>query len=111
MAMDYLTSITSIFGSDAVITGTGAAAVLSFKPAQTGETGNFQSPELAKPEAILLALLQKAFTAQGITSARAMEISKSAILSVKDTAQVSGEQYSLRIFSGNPVNGIDPDLI
>jgi 2-keto-3-deoxy-L-rhamnonate aldolase RhmA len=111
MAMDYLTSITSIFGADAVITGTGDDAVLSFKPAQTGEADNFQSPELAKPEAILLALLQKANKAQGITSARAMEISKSAILSMKDNSQVVGEQYSLRIFSGNPVHGISPDLI
>jgi hypothetical protein len=109
--MDYLNSITSIFGPDAVITGTGEDAILSFKPSQTGETGNFHNPENAKPEAILLALLQRAFIAQGITSTRAMEISRNAVLSTKDNVQVSGEQYSVRIFSGVPVHGISPDAI
>lgn len=111
MAMDYLASLTAIFGEDAAITGTGASAVLSFKPAQTGDSNNFQNPQLAKPEAILLALLQKAFLAQGITQARAMEVTRTSVLTVKDNTQVTGEQFSVRIFSGTPLTGVDPDTL
>jgi hypothetical protein len=107
--MDYLASITSVFGADAAVTGTGSSAVLSFKPAQTGSGSNFDTPETAKAEGLLLALLQKANTAQGITANRAMEITKTAIITTKDGEQVNGEQYVIRIFSATSLTGLDPD--
>lgn len=111
MPMDYLTSLTAIFGPSATITGTGTDAVLSFKPSETGTGSNFEAPENAKPEALLLALLQRAATTQGITASRALEISKSTILGSKDGAQVTGEQYSIRIYSGATVTNMDPDAL
>ncbi len=110
MTMDYLNSITTLFGPDAVITGEGPDAVLSFKPAQTGISG-FSNPERARPEALLLALLQTANTVQGITNARAMEISKTAMIATKDGEQVTGEQYTVRIFSATALAALDPDAL
>lgn len=110
MSMDYLSSIISLFGSEAVITGEGPDAVLSFKPSQTGISG-FSAPENAKPEALLLALLQTANAAQSITNARAMELSKSAVIATKDGDQVTGEQYIVRIFSSTALSALDPDAL
>jgi hypothetical protein len=108
--IDYLTSIKSIFGDSAEITGTGKDAVLSFKPAETGDM-RFNSPETARPEALLLALLQTAFNVQSITPSRAMEVNKTAILATKSGGQVTGEQYIVRIFSARTPVGISPDLV
>jgi hypothetical protein len=110
MAMDYLNSLTTLFGPDAVINGEGPDATLSFKPAQTG-IGGFAAPELARPEALLLALLQTANAAQGITNARAMELSKTAMIATKDGEQVTGEQYTVRIFSASALTALDPDAL
>jgi hypothetical protein len=110
MAMDYLNSLTTLFGADAVITGEGPDAVLSFKPAQTGAAG-FVAPERARPEALLLALLQTANAAQGITNTRAMELSKTAVIATKDGDQVTGEQYTVRIFSASALTALDPDAL
>jgi hypothetical protein len=112
MALVYLGSLTSIFGASAAVTGTGAAALLAFKPTETGAPGApFNTPELAKPEAFLLALLQKAHAVQSVTAARAMEITKTSVLGTKDGQQVNGEQYIVRIFSGIAVTNLDPDTI
>jgi hypothetical protein len=108
--MEYLTSIKSLFGDSAEIVGQGDDAVLSFKPAETVASG-FENPELARPEALLLALLQKAYDAQCITPTRAMEVNKTAILATKNAGQVSGEQYIVRIFSANAAVGITPDSV
>jgi hypothetical protein len=108
--LDYLSSIKSIFGASAELSGTGENAVLSFKPAETGHA-NFTKPETARPEALLLALLQTAHNVQSITTTRAMEISKTAILATKSGAQVTGEQYIVRIFSANTAVGINPDSV
>jgi|LakMenEpi03Aug12_release.lakeMendotaPanAssembly.Ray.scaffolds.fasta_scaffold90081_2 hypothetical protein len=108
MLLDYLASLTSIFGDSAELTGTGANAVLSFKPAQTGSDTGFNAPEDAKPEGLLLALLQKANDAQGITPNRALEISKSAFIANKDGQQVTGEQYVVRVFSASSLPSLDP---
>lgn len=109
MAMDYIVDITTLFGQNAAITGTGAAAELTYRPAETGSGSNFGNPETAAPEGLLLALLQKAFDEQLITLTRAMEITKSAIISTKDGVQVNGEQYTVRIFSGTALGALDPD--
>jgi hypothetical protein len=111
MAMDYLTSLTTIFGSNAVLSGTGATATITFRPADLGVGNNFNAPETAKPEAFVLALLQKAFNAQGVTLARAMEITKTTVLATKATEPVNGEQYIVRIFSGSSLTNIDPDTV
>jgi hypothetical protein len=109
-SMEYLASLKSLFGDSAELTGAGGDAVLSFKPAETGHAG-FASPELARPEALLLALLQKAYDVQCITPTRAMEVSKTAILATKNTGQVNGEQYIVRIFSASTAVGITPDSV
>ncbi len=113
MALSYLSSITSLFGGSAAISGTGSSATLTYKPTETGVTGDaaFTTPQTAKPEAFLLALLQKAYTAQGITATRAMEITKTSILGTKDSQQVNGEQYIVRIFSGVAATNLDPDSV
>ena len=111
MPMDYISSLTTLFGADATITGTGTNAVLSFKPSQTGVDSNFGTPQTARPEAIVLALLQKVFAAQGVTANRAMEVTKTSVLGTKDNAQVSGEQYIVRIFSASALSGLDPDTL
>lgn len=109
MAMDYLSSITTLFGADAVISSTGASATLTFKPTQVAAA--FGAPETAKPEAFILALLQKAAASQGITAARAMEVTKSNIIGTKDGVQVNGEQYIVRIYSGAGITELDPDTL
>jgi hypothetical protein len=109
-SMEYLASIKSIFGDSAELTGEGADAVLTFKPAETGQS-NFTNPERARPEALLLALLQKAFDTQCITPTRAMEVTKTAILATKTPGQVTGEQYIVRIFAGTAFEGISPDMV
>ena len=109
-SMEYLASIKAIFGDSAVITGEGSDAVLSFKPAETAHSG-FTSPETARPEALLLALLQKAYDVQCITPTRAMEVNKTAVLATKSAGQVTGEQYIVRIFSGSAFTGISPDSV
>jgi len=111
MPMDYLTDRTTIFGAAAVLSGTGADATITFKPSQLGIGNNFNAPEIAKPEAFVLALLQKANAAQGPTLARAMEITKTTVLATKDGAPVNGEQYIVRIFSGASLTNIDPDTV
>jgi hypothetical protein len=108
--MDYLNSLTTLFGADAIISGEGPDATLSFKPSQTG-IGGFSAPELARPEALMLALLQTANSAQGITNTRAMELSKTAVIAVKDGEQVTGEQYTVRIFSSTALTALDPDSL
>lgn len=108
--MDYLSSIKSLFGDSAELTGEGRDAVLSFKPAEAARSG-FDSPESARPEAILLAILQRAYETQCITPARAMEINKTAILATKNAGQVNGEQYIVRIFSAHTAVGITPDSV
>jgi len=111
MPMDYLTDRKTIFGASAELTGTGADATITFKPTELGAGGNFNTPEAARPEAFVLALLQKAFNAQGVTVARAMEITKTTVLATKDGASVNGEQFLVRIFSGASLAYIDPDTI
>jgi hypothetical protein len=111
MAMDYLSALTTLFGSSAVLTGTGATATVTFKPSELGVSSNFNTPETAKPEAFVLALLQKANAAQGVTVARAMEITKTTVLATKDGAPVNGEQYIVRIFSSASLTNIDPDTV
>jgi hypothetical protein len=111
MAMDYLTSLTTIFGASASLTGTGATATITFKPSELGVGSNFNTPETAKPEAFVLALLQKANAAQGVTVARAMEITKTTVLATKDSSPVNGEQYIVRIFSSASLTNIDPDTV
>jgi hypothetical protein len=109
-SMEYITSLKSIFGDSAEITGNGPDAVLTFKPAETGH-GGFASPESARPEALLLALLQKAYDVQCITPTRAMEVNKSVVLATKTPGQVTGEQYIIRIFSSSAFEGISPDMV
>ena len=115
MALAYTTDLTDIFGDDAVITGTGADAVLSFKPANTAIAGvTFDEPENATAEGILLSLLQYLFQRRGAASnlgSSPVEVSKTAILAIKDGAQVQGEQYVIRIFSGSGVTALDPDNV
>jgi hypothetical protein len=111
MAMDYLSALTTLFGSSAVLTGTGAAATVTFKPSELGVSSNFNTPETAKPEAFVLALLQKANAVQGVTLARAMEITKTTVLATKDASPVNGEQYIVRIFSSASLTNIDPDTV
>jgi hypothetical protein len=111
MAMDYLSALTTLFGSSAVLTGTGAEATITFKPSELGVSGNFTAPEAARPEAFVLALLQKANAAQGVTVARAMEITKTTVLATKDAQPVNGEQYIVRIFSSASLVNIDPDTV
>jgi len=111
MAMDYLAALTTLFGSSAVLSGTGTDATLTFKPSELGVSSNFNTPESARPEAFLLALLQKANAAQGITTARAMEITKTTVLATKDSSPVNGEQYIVRIFSSTSLTNIDPDTV
>lgn len=111
MAMDYLASLTTLLGSSAVLSGTGTNATITFKPTELGVSGNFNTPESARPEAFLLALLQKANAAQGITTARAMEITKTTVLATKDGSPVNGEQYVVRIFSSSSLTNIDPDTV
>jgi hypothetical protein len=115
MALNYSTALTSIFGADATLSGTGTDATLTFKPANTAITGTtFDSPENATPEGLLLSLLQFAFQSLGAASAlptSPIEISKTAILSIKDGAQVPGEQYVIRIFAGGGVSPLDPDNV
>jgi hypothetical protein len=109
MALDYISSLTTLFGASAVLTGTGATADLDFIPYELNN--DFGAPETAKPEAFILAILQKAFDAQGVTSARAMEVTRSNVIAIKDGDQVNGEQYVVRIFSGTPITPIDPDTL
>lgn len=109
MAMDYLSSITSLFGASASVSGTGATATLTFKPSEVAAA--FGAPQSAKPEAFLLALLQKANTAQGVTTARALEVTKTAIIGTKDGAQVNGEQYVVRVYSSAALTDLDPDTL
>jgi hypothetical protein len=111
MAMDYLSALTTLLGSSAVLTGTGTAATITFKPSELGVSGNFNTPETAKPEAFVLALLQKANAVQGVTLARAMEITKTTVLATKDAQPVNGEQYIVRIFSSASLVNIDPDTV
>ena len=111
MAMDYLSALTTLLGSSAVLTGTGTAATITFKPSELGVSGNFNTPETAKPEAFVLALLQKANAVQGVTLARAMEITKTTVLATKDSQPVNGEQYIVRIFSSASLVNIDPDTV
>lgn len=111
MAMDYLAALTTLFGASASLSGTGTDATLTFKPSELGVAGNFNTPETAKPEAFLLALLQKANAAQGITTARAMELTKTTVLATKDGSPVNGEQYIVRIFSSSSLTNIDPDTV
>lgn len=111
MPMDYLLDITTLFGAAAQITGTGTDATITFKPSQLGSGGNFNTPETAKPEAFVLALLQKAFTAQSVLVTRAMEVTKTTVLASKDGASVNGEQFLVRIFSGASLAFIDPDTL
>ena len=111
MAMDYLASLTTLYGASAVLSGTGTDATITFKPTELGIGGNFNTPETARPEAFVLALLQKAFSAQGVTVARAMEITKTTVLATKDGAPVNGEQFLVRIFSGSSLVNIDPDTV
>jgi len=115
MALTYSTDLASIFGADATLTGTGADAVLSFKPANTvGDGATFDEPENATPEGLILALLQFVFKQRGAATSLAtapLEISKTSILSVKDGVQVSGEQYLIRIFADGGVSALDPDSV
>lgn len=115
MALVYSDNFAGVFGADAAITGTGANAVLSFKPANTAITGTtFDEPETATVEGVLLSLLQYLFQQRGAASTLAtspLEISKTAILSIKDGVQVPGEQYIIRIFSGAGVSALDPDNV
>jgi hypothetical protein len=111
MAMDYLSALTTIFGSSAALSGTGTDATITFKPSELGVGSNFNTPETARPEAFVLAMLQKANAAQGVTLARAMEITKTTVLATKDSAPVNGEQYIVRIFSSASLTNIDPDTV
>ena len=109
MAMDYITSLTTLFGASAAVSGTGSSATLTFKPTEVATA--FGAPQTAKPEAFLLALLQKANAAQGVTAARAMEVTKTNIIGTKDGVQVNGEQYVVRIFSSAAITDLDPDTL
>lgn len=115
MSLNYSNNVDSLFGADAVITGAGSNAVLSFKPANTAITGlTFNAPETATAEGLLLALLQ--FVAQQRTAASnlptaPLEISRTAVLVVKNGVQVPGEQYVIRIFAAGGVSPIDPDNV
>lgn len=109
MALDYISSITTLFGASAAIAGTGGSATLVFTPTEVAAA--FDAPETAKPESFILAILQKAFTGQGVTSARSMEVTKSTVVAIKDNQQVNGEQFVVRIFSGAAIPPMDPDTL
>ena len=109
MALDYLSAVTTLFGASAVLSGTGSSATITFKPSEL--VGTFGAPETAKPEAFLLALLQKANAAQGVTAARCLEVSKTTVITTKDNVQVTGEQYTVRVYSGAGVSPLDPDSL
>jgi hypothetical protein len=111
MALTYFNDITTVFGGSAGLTGTGATAVLSFKPSETGVNSNFGTPETATAEGLILALLQRLEAQQLITLDRALEITKTAILATKNGAQVNGEQYIIRIFADNGITPLDPDAV
>lgn len=111
MALTYFNDITTVFGGSATLTGTGSAAILSFKPAETGVNSNFGTPEAATAEGLILALLQRLEAQQLITLDRALEITKAAILATKNGAQVNGEQYIIRIFADNGIAPLDPDAV
>lgn len=115
MTLVYSTDLAAVFGDDAAITGTGASAVLSFKPSNTAISGTtFDEPENATVEGVLLSLLQFLFQQRGAASGLAtspLEISKTAILAIKNGVQVPGEQYVVRIFSGSGVSALDPDAV
>jgi hypothetical protein len=111
MALTYFDDITTVFGGSAALTDTGAAAVLSFKPSETGVNSNFGAPETATAEGLILALLQRLESQQLITTDRALEISKTAILATKGGLQVNGEQYIIRIFADSSIAPLDPDAV
>lgn len=115
MPLNYSTNLAAMFGNGAVITGTGADAELTFKPANTGAANiTFDAPENATPEGLFLALLQfveNQFRAASNLTTSPIEISKTSILAFKDGVQVPGEQYVIRIFSDGGVAALDPDNV
>lgn len=115
MPLNYSTTLAAVFGADAVMHGSGAAAELTFKPANTGTgAAAFSAPETATPEGLLLALLQfveKQFGPASQLPTSPIEISKTAILSFKDGVQVPGEQYIIRIFAASGVTALDPNSV
>jgi len=111
-------SLTTLFGASAVIEGTGPTATVKFTLAELGAEGNIDSasPEDLSAEGILLAILQKAFTAQGSNSARIFTADKLApTITTRgltgELITVRTERYTTTFYSPEAGTYVDPDLI
>ena len=107
-----------IFGAYALAQGypvsgsSGDNSILSLKPNDLGIADNVTNPETLTPEGILLALLQRAYTNQGNNAARILEMTRSTpIVTTRGGDNVRGERYVVTIYSGDPVDILDPDSI
>ncbi len=111
MALTHL-SLTTLYGADALIAGSGSSTTVTFKPAQLGVDSNVTTPESLAPEGILLAQLQAAYEAQGASSTRVLEMTRSTpVVVTRGGDVVQGERYVVTIYSGVPVDVLDPDDI
>ncbi len=116
MALAANLALTTLFGTGATITGTGATAKVNILISDLSadiDIVTAGSPETTiTAEGILLGILQKAYAVQGNDAARVAQLDRSAAaITTRGTVPCRKETYTVSIYSDSNIGTLDPDLV
>lgn len=108
MALAANLSLTSLFGTNATLTGSHPNTFLNIK---ISNLGTFDDTTALTAEGLLLAILQYAKSVQGSDAARVMEIATTPLIVTRGGDSTIGESNVVKIYSADPLPPIDPDTV
>lgn len=112
MALAANKTIVELFGTNAVIFGTGATAEIRVRITDLSTSIEASTAHQLEAEGILLAMLQFAYAAQGVDPARVLSLDRSAAaITTRGNVACRKETYSVSVYADDGIDILDPDLV